>query len=90
MAAEQLNIQLPESMPILVAIVAAVIQLVKGLPVVEKVKPYLPIASIGFGIGIAYYQQIESWPIIGVIVGLTASGAYDVLKAKPGIISEVK
>ena len=82
MAAEQLNIQLPESMPILVAIVAAVIQMVKGLPIIAKFKAYLPLVSVGLGIGLAYYQQIESWPIVGAIVGLTASGAYSALKAK--------
>ena len=53
MAAEQINIQLPESMPILVAGVAAVIQVIKGLPVVEKFKAYLPLVSIGLGVGLS-------------------------------------
>jgi len=82
---EQLNdIQLPVSMPILVAIVAAVIQMTKELPVVAKYKAYLPILSVVLGVLLAYYLQVDSWPIIGFMIGLTASGAYDFVKSKNG------
>ena len=56
MASEEIlkNIVLPESMPIYVALTAAVIQMVKQLPFFAQVKAYLPLVSIGIGLGLAY------------------------------------
>jgi hypothetical protein len=79
---EQLNIELTPAMLVLVPVVAAIIQMAKKLPIVSKYTEYLPIASLLLGVGGAYLQEIPNPILAGVMIGLTACGAFDVLKGK--------
>lgn len=79
------NIQLTPEMLALVPIVALLIQLLKNLPLVAKILPYLPFISIVIAYVLAIIQLgTANWQVSiipAIAVGLIASGAYDAVKA---------
>lgn len=64
----------------LIPLVAGIVQMIKWLPVVVKYKDYLPFASLGLGILLAYINHIANPIMIGIIVGLAATGSYETIK----------
>ena len=78
---DNLNITLTPEMLALVPVVAAILQLVKGFDFVEKIKSYLPLVAMGLALGLAYATKMADPIVPAVIIGLTASGGYDLLKA---------
>jgi len=78
---EEYTIQLTPAMLTLVPVVAALLQFAKRLEAVQKIKEWLPMVSIGIALGLAYLTKMPD-PIMGaVVIGLVASGGYDLLKA---------
>lgn len=79
---ENLSLEMTPAMMVLVPMVAALIQFVKKIPQFESYNQWLPIVSLALGVGAAYLQNLPNPIMAGIIIGLTASGAYDVLKGK--------
>jgi len=79
---EQLEVLLTPELLAMVPLVAFVLQMIKKLPVVAGYMEYAPLVSIGLGVASAYMMNVESPIIPGVIIGLLASGSYDVLKGQ--------
>jgi uncharacterized membrane protein len=79
------NIQLtPELLPILTA---AILQFIKSFPPLAQYitgheKEWLPILSMAVGVGLAYAIGVVSPILPGIMIGLAASGGYDLLKGK--------
>ena len=78
----QLSIELTPAMLAMVPLVAAVLQMFKNLPLLETYKRYFPIAALALGIGAAFLQGFPNPILVGIVIGLTAAGSYDVLKGK--------
>ena len=66
----------------LTALVAAILQMVKALPFIEKFRSWLPVASVALGIVLAYLTKVPNPIVPGIMVGLAASGGYSFLKQK--------
>lgn len=74
----------PELIPV---IVAAILQFVKTIPPIAKLiagkeKDLLPILAMAVGVGLAYATALPNPIVMGIILGLTACGGYDLLRAK--------
>ena len=78
---DDLMIQLTPGMLALVPIVAAILQLVKRFEFMEKIKSYFPLIAIGLSLAICYATKMPDPIMPAVLIGLTASGGYDLLKA---------
>jgi hypothetical protein len=74
------TIQLTPAMLGMVPVVALVLQIIKKLPFATKVLPYMPIISIGVGIGAALATSIANPIVAGVLIGVAASAGYDQFK----------
>lgn len=87
---QNLNVELTPAMLVLVPVVAALIQVLKEFLTIKQIptefsiamKKLLPYASIAIAFGIMYYQKVPEPLIPAVMIGLTASGGYDLLKQK--------
>jgi hypothetical protein len=77
---ENLSLELTPAMLVLVPMVAAVIQFIKKIPQLASYHEWLPLVSLALGVGAAYLQKLPDPIMAGIIIGLTASGAFDVLK----------
>ena len=67
----------------MVGIIAALVQQLKRIPILTKLQSQLPvfvICSLILGIGAAYYIKAPNAIIEGIIMGLTACGAYSATK----------
>ena len=67
----------------MVGIIAALVQQCKRVKVLTKLQDHVPIyviISVCLGVGAAYYIQAENAIIEGVMMGLTACGAYSASK----------
>lgn len=65
---------------IVVAVVAAVLQLLKRIPALAVLTAWLPLVSLGLGVGGAFLWGVTDPLPTGILIGLVASGGYDVLK----------
>lgn len=81
MGEEQLIIDLTPEMLALVPIVATVLQLAKRIEAIAKLKQWYPFLSIGIALGLGYLTGMEEPIAPSIIIGLVASGGYDLLKA---------
>ena len=79
---QNLNVELTPAMLALVPVVAAILQMVKRLPLPIQVKEFLPGASMLIALGLLYSQSVPDPILPSVIIGLMASGGYDLLKQK--------
>jgi len=79
---ENLNVELTPAMLALVPVVAAILQMVKRLPIPIQVKEFLPGISMLIALGLLYSQSVPDPILPSVIIGLMASGGYDLLKQK--------
>lgn len=77
---ETLNITLTPQMLALVPVVAAILQMVKRVPQIEQIKGWLPFASLGIALGLCYITGVKEPILPAIVIGLVASGGYDVLK----------
>ena len=64
----------------LVPIVAALLQVLKRIPQIEKIKNLMPFVGIAVSIVICYASKVVNPTVTGIIVGLVASGGYDLIK----------
>jgi hypothetical protein len=80
------NIEIPEIVFVLVPLIAALIQMLKqiiiNIPRLTVLKEFLPIVSVALGISLSYLEHLNNPIIIGVMMGLSAAGAYDLYKSK--------
>lgn len=74
-------IDLTPEMLALVPIVATVLQLAKRIEAIAKLKQWYPFLSIGIALGLGYLTGMEEPIAPSIIIGLVASGGYDLLKA---------
>lgn len=74
-------VTLTPAMLALVPVVAAILQLAKRFEPLQKLKSYLPFISIGIALGLGSLANMPNLIISSVIIGLVASGGYDLLKA---------
>lgn len=79
---EQLNIELTPAMLVLIPVVAAIIQQIKKIPQLKIYRNLLPLVSLAFGIGLCFLQKLPNPIMAGILIGLSASGAFDVLRNK--------
>jgi len=79
----ELQITLTPEMMALVPLVAAILQVIKRVSWFQddKVKAWLPFVSVGVSLGLAYLTKMEDPILPSIIIGLVASGGYDLLKA---------
>ncbi|MHC4397999.1 MAG: hypothetical protein ACYS1A_20340 [Planctomycetota bacterium] len=75
------NVQLSPEMLMLVPVVAALLEVLKRIPVVAKVKEWMPFIAIGASIGVIYAQTTELQFMPAIVMGLMAAGAYSGVKA---------
>ena len=73
--------QLTPEMLALVPIVAGVLQALKKIPIIDKIKAYMPFLSMALGLGAVYALTGEPQVIPAVVMGLMASGLYSGVKA---------
>lgn len=68
----------------LVPAVAMVIQILKGIPAMEKFKPWLPLAAIGISVGLAFLlgvgEALQDTILAGVTLGMAVVGGYETAK----------
>ncbi|GAH16729.1 unnamed protein product [marine sediment metagenome] len=79
---ENLNIELTPAMLALVPVVAAILQMIKRLPLPNQIKEFLPGFSMLIAFGLLYYQGVPEPLLAAVMIGLTAAGGYDFFKQK--------
>lgn len=65
-----------------VAIVAALLQIIKTIPVIDRFKAWFPLASVALGLGLASAMNLPDVIVTGILIGLSASGGYDLFKSK--------
>ena len=75
------EIQLSPEMLALVPLVAAVLQVLKKIPIVDKLKAYMPFIAMILSLGAVYATNAQLDIMPAVLMGLMASGAYDGVKA---------
>lgn len=77
---ENLTTTLTPEMLALVPIVAAILQVVKNIKAIEKLKDWFPFFSVAIAYGLCYYSNVAEPVLPAILIGLTASGAYDLVK----------
>ncbi len=77
---EDFSITLTPAMLALVPVVAALLQFAKRLDFVQEMKQWLPLISIGIALGIGYATKMPNPIMNSIVIGLVASGGYDLLK----------
>ncbi len=75
------EIQLAPEMLMLVPLVAALLEVMKRIPLVAQIKEWMPFLAIGASLGVIYAQTAELQFMPAVVMGLMASGAYSGVKA---------
>lgn len=66
----------------LIAIVASVVQQLKRLPAIVSLQEKFPayqVASLALGVAGAYLMALPNPIVAGILIGLSASGAYDIV-----------
>ena len=77
---ETLSVKLTPEMLALVPAVAVLLQVLKKIPILDKIKSWFPFVSIGIALGLSYATSLPDPILSSIIIGLTASGAYDLVK----------
>lgn len=80
MNGESLSFEVTPSMLILVPLVAALIQVIKRLPIIAKISDWLPLVSVAIATGLAMVNKMPNPIMAGVVIGLTAVGGYELIK----------
>ena len=80
---DNLTTQLGPAGMILIPLVAGLVQQLKRVPGIVKLQEKFPVyltAALGFGIGAAYLMGLTNPAVAGVIIALSACGAYEAVK----------
>lgn len=77
---DQSTVNLTPEMLAIVPVVAFLLQLLKRIPAVAKMKSWLPLVSVGTSIGLCYLLGVQDPVTPAIVIGLTASGGYDLLR----------
>lgn len=88
----QFTIELTPQMLSIIPILALVLQMIKGIAPLAKLKPWLPLLAVGLGIAMAVLMKmgtaLDQQVVSGIVLGLATSGGYDAArtptKALPG------
>ena len=78
---EDYTITITPAMAALVPVVAAILQVLKRMEAVHKMTEWLPFFSVGIALGLSYLTRVPDPVLSSVVIGLVASGGYDLLKA---------
>ena len=78
---DQLNVTLTPAMLAMVPIIATILQLLKRIEPLGNLKQWFPILSVGLSLGLGYVTNMPNPIVSSIIIGLVASGGYDVLKS---------
>lgn len=80
---EEFSITLTAEMMSLVVVVGALLQVAKKIKALEQAKQWFPYIGIGIAFALCSYSGVEvEDPIMtSVLIGLVASGGYDLLRA---------
>lgn len=79
---EEFTINLTPQALALIPVVAAIIQAAKKIPRVQQINNWLPFISVGLALALGYAIKIPNPILPSIIIGLVASGGYDLLKGK--------
>jgi len=79
---ETMTINMTPEMLAVVPMVVAIVQILKQIEVVSKIKQWLPFVSIGVAMGLCYLTNIPNPVVSAIIIGLVSSGGYDLFKFK--------
>lgn len=77
-----LEIELTSEMLALVPIVAAILQVAKRIKAVENLKEWFPFLSVAVAYGLCYFSGVTQPVMPSIVIGLVASGGYDLVKGK--------
>ena len=77
---ENLTISLTPEMLALVPVVALILEVAKKIKAVEKLKEWMPFISVGIAYGLSCLTGIENPVLPSILIGLVASGSYDLVK----------
>ncbi len=79
------NIELTPEALVAVTVIATLVQQLKLIPWIQTVKQYAPvyiIVACALGIAYAYQAQTPEPVVTGIVIGLTAAGAYSTVRKK--------
>lgn len=77
---QNLSFELTPAMLVLVPIVASIVQILKRAKVLSKLKNWIPFLAIGVSAAICYASNIPEPIMPSIVIGLMASGSYDLIK----------
>lgn len=75
-----MEVNLTPEMLALIPVVAALLQVLKNIKAVQNIKEWLPYVSVGLALGLGYLTKMENPIIPSIVIGLMASGGYDLVK----------
>ncbi|KKN58298.1 hypothetical protein LCGC14_0553780 [marine sediment metagenome] len=75
------NIELSPELLMLVPLVAALLEVLKRVPIIERIKEFMPFLAIATSVGVVYAQTQSLQIMPAIVMGLMASGAYSSVKA---------
>lgn len=78
---EELVIQLTPEMLVLVPVVATILQFLKRIEALAELKQWFPFLSIAIALGLGYLTKMPDPILPSIVIGMVASGGYDLLKA---------
>jgi len=76
------EIVLTPEMLTLVPVVAAILQMAKNIQALANLKQWFPLISLGLGVAACFLTGVANPILPGILIGLSASAGYDVLKLK--------
>ncbi len=81
---DTLNVTLTPQMLTIIPALMMLIQMLKAIPAVEKIKPWLPLITVGIAVGLAVVLKMGTDPVTqimsGVTMGLATAGGYDMAR----------
>lgn len=77
---EQITVTLTPLMLSIAPVVAAIIQILKQIPAIAKLTKWLPFGSIAVSYGACLLMNAPNPEVASIIIGLVASGGYDLFK----------
>lgn len=65
-----------------VVLIGAIVQIIKQIPFFADKKEWLPLISLGIGVGLAYAASMGNPIVAGIMLGLMAIGGYETVTKK--------
>ena len=78
---ENLETMLTPQMLALVPLIVGILQVVKKIPIIQKIKDYLPFVSMGIAAAVLIATKQPDPILPSVIIGLLACGGFEAAKA---------